>query len=449
MNSGPDARGAQVQLDVTVGLPADNRAVEYQSVLEALKLERQRFHAVLNALPVYVALLSPDYRIPFANRVFFERFGDPGTRRCFEHLFERTEPCELCETYKALKTMSPHRWEWTGPDQRNYSIFDFPFTDSDGSTLILEMGIDVTERKQAETELERHRAHLEELVQERTRLLERANAELKAEIAERKRTELALQEARSKLQAYAEDLEATVERRTANLKDALNELEHFSYAITHDMRAPLRALQGFSAILEEQCADCHRGSRDYFRRIQSAAGRMDQLITDSLNYSRIARQDMKLKPVDISSLLQSLVETYPNLQPDKADIRIAANMPCVLGNEAALTQCFSNLLGNAVKFAQPGVIPKVRVWSEVRTEDVGTGVGGSFVRVWVEDNGIGIPKVFRKHLFNLFERGSHHHEGTGIGLAIVRKVAQRMGGRVGVESEEGKGSRFWVELQRA
>jgi PAS domain-containing protein len=117
---------------------------------EAAKAERQRLNDLLEILPVYVVLLTPEYHVPFANRFFRERFGESHGKRCFEYLFGRTEPCEICETYTVLKTNAPHRWEWTGPDGRNYDIFDFPFTDTDGSTLIMEMGIDITEHKQAE-----------------------------------------------------------------------------------------------------------------------------------------------------------------------------------------------------------------------------------------------------------------------------------------------------------
>ena len=120
---------------------------------DAVKAERQRFNDVLEMLPAYVVLLTPDYHVPFANRFFRERFGESNGQRCYEYLFERTEPCEVCETYTVLKTNAPHRWEWTGPDGRNYDIYDFPFTDADGSPLIMEMGIDITEQKRAEAEL--------------------------------------------------------------------------------------------------------------------------------------------------------------------------------------------------------------------------------------------------------------------------------------------------------
>jgi len=120
---------------------------------EAIKGERQRFYDVLEMLPAYLVLLTPDYHVPFANRFFRERFGESHSNRCFEYLFGRSEPCEICETYTVLKTMAPHHWEWTGPDRHTYDVSDFPFIDTDGSTLILEMGIDITERKRAEEAL--------------------------------------------------------------------------------------------------------------------------------------------------------------------------------------------------------------------------------------------------------------------------------------------------------
>jgi PAS domain S-box-containing protein len=101
-------------------------------------------------------LLAKDYHVPFANKFFRERFGESHGRCCFDYLFQRSEPCEDCESYKALKTGAPHHWEWTGPDGRNYDIYDFPFTDSDGSLMIMEMGIDITEVKQAQAALRKN-----------------------------------------------------------------------------------------------------------------------------------------------------------------------------------------------------------------------------------------------------------------------------------------------------
>ena len=168
-------------------------------VAEAVRAERQRLYDVLETLPVYVVLLTPDYQVPFANRFFRERFGEAHGRRCHEYLFQRHEPCEMCETFKVLTTNAPHHWEWTGPDGHNYDIYDYPFTDADGAKLILEMGIDITDRKRAESELKKYHNHLEELVRGRTGELEAANTWLQSEIAERKAVEEALRESEQRL----------------------------------------------------------------------------------------------------------------------------------------------------------------------------------------------------------------------------------------------------------
>lgn len=145
---------------------------------EATKAERKRFFDVLEKLPAYMVLLTPDYHVSYANRFFRERFGEDRGKRCFEYLFNRSEPCETCETYKALKNMASLEWEWTGPDGRNYYIFDSPFTDVDGSTLIMEVGIDITERKQAEEALRRAHEELEERVEKRTQELRESQTDL-------------------------------------------------------------------------------------------------------------------------------------------------------------------------------------------------------------------------------------------------------------------------------
>jgi signal transduction histidine kinase len=118
-----------------------------------VKKERKRLFDVLEMLPVYVVLLTKEHHVAFANRFFRERFGDDHGRRCFEYLFRRSEPCEVCESYKVFETHAPHRWEWNGPDGRDYDIYDFLFTDADGSQLVMEMGIDITERNQVEKSL--------------------------------------------------------------------------------------------------------------------------------------------------------------------------------------------------------------------------------------------------------------------------------------------------------
>jgi PAS domain S-box-containing protein len=234
-------------------------------------------------------------------------------------------------------------------------------------------------------------------------------------------------------------LERLVAERTAKLQELVGELEHFSYSITHDMREPLRAMRGFAELLKES-VDKRLGQEEqmFVGRIIIGAERMDALIADALSYSKAVRQELAVAPVDVGKLLRGMLDTYPEFQSTNAAITIDGELPIVMGNEAGLTQCFSNLLVNAVKFVQEEKKAKVRVRGENR---------GGWVRLWVEDNGVGIPGEMLSRVFDMFSRGTSPAAGTGIGLALVRKVVDRMGGKVGVESEVGRGSRFWVELR--
>jgi PAS domain S-box-containing protein len=164
----------------------------HQRLEEALQAERKKLFAVLDTLPAYVVLLAPDYSVPYANREFEKRFGAAEGRKCYDFLFGRTSPCPSCETFKVLQTNAPHEWEWTGPDGRDYQIYDFPFPDTDGSPLILETGVDVTVLKEKEAEIQKMAAalrrsyeELEARVQDRTQDLAQSNAALQNEIAER------------------------------------------------------------------------------------------------------------------------------------------------------------------------------------------------------------------------------------------------------------------------
>lgn len=240
--------------------------------------------------------------------------------------------------------------------------------------------------------------------------------------------------------AFQAELERLVTERTSKLQETVAELEAFSYSVSHDMRAPLRAMQGYArALTNDYKEKLDPQARHYLERISRAAGRLDSLVQDVLAYSRVAQGDITLHAVDLERLIEDILSNYPEFQPPRACIQIQRPLHRVLGHEAYLTQCVTNLLGNAVKFVPPGVIPEIRVHSEVQNQKV---------RVWFEDNGIGIDPSHTDRIFQIF--GQVYPEkkfgGTGIGLAIVRKAVRRMGGAVGVESQLGHGSRFWITL---
>ena len=250
-------------------------------------------------------------------------------------------------------------------------------------------------------------------------------------------------ELEARLNDIQSQLEQRVNERTAELSATVSDLEAFSYSISHDLRAPLRAMEGYAQILQERLnKKLAPVENDFLTRITASAQRLDSLIQDVLKYSRVAREPVKLEPLDVEKLVKGIIRDYPNLQPPKAKIEIQKPLLPVQGNEAFLTQCISNLLSNAVKFVKPGDHPHVRVWAEELKQAI---------RLWFEDNGIGIAPENQRRIFGIFQRMHSHkeYEGTGIGLAIVKKAAERMGGRVGLESSLGHGSRFWLELPRA
>jgi signal transduction histidine kinase len=240
-----------------------------------------------------------------------------------------------------------------------------------------------------------------------------------------------------------ERLESAVRERTAKLRETVGELEAFSYSVSHDLRAPLRAMHGYAAALIEDAG--HKlalNEREYLQRISNAAQRLDRLINDVLTYSRLARTEVQFDRVDLDAVVRETLLQYPSLTSAQARISVAHPLGVVLGHEALIVQVVSNLLSNAVKFVLPGVLPEVKVYSKHHD-------GG--LRLWVEDNGIGIAPHNHTRIFGMFQRlnAEWAYEGTGMGLSIVKKAAERMGGRVGVESDEGKGSRFWLDLKSA
>ncbi len=269
-----------------------------------------------------------------------------------------------------------------------------------------------------------------------------------------RQTEEALREAQKTIQLYAQDLEKTVAERTARLRETVQELEAFSYSLAHDMRAPLRSMLGYADILVSEHADrLDPQAKNFLGRIAAAARRLDSMIRDVLSYSHILLEDLAMEPVDVRQLIEELIATYPNLRAAKACISVSPDIPVLKANTAALTQVLSNLLGNAVKFVPPETPPVVRVSAE-RMSGPSQGEAsknGPWVRLLIEDKGIGIDPAVHPRLFEMFQRFNRAglYEGTGMGLAIARKAMERMGGRIGVDSAPGQGSRFWIALPAA
>lgn len=231
-----------------------------------------------------------------------------------------------------------------------------------------------------------------------------------------------------------------IQKLNEELKDANAELEAFSYTVSHDLRAPLRSLTGYINVLMEDYGNrLDEKGRSHLQALHRAATRMDCLTRDLLAYGRVAREAIQLEPVRLQAALEDIVMHNHGGDGSRSHITIQAGESEVLAHRFLLEQCIGNLLSNALKFVRLGVTPQVCIRAEPMP---------GRVRLWVEDNGIGIESGYHGKIFNIFERVGdlQKYDGTGIGLAIVHRAVQRMGGSCGVISSPGEGSRFWVDF---
>ncbi len=248
-------------------------------------------------------------------------------------------------------------------------------------------------------------------------------------------------------------LEKEVEWRTRDIqaknKELLKkneEVENFIHIISHDLKAPIVSIQGFASILKTELGSALQGvNLDYFNRIQANAQQMSTLIMDLLEFSRVGRIEDKKETVDTTSLFKEIVEELkPEIDKQHIKVQLADCFPTLWGSRKRLNQVFTNLIGNAVKYMGQSSNPSIEIGYADKN-------GSNVCTVWIKDNGIGIKKEFQEKIFQIFQRAPNQLkvEGTGIGLSIVKKIVELNGGRVWVESEEGKGSQFFVNWLKA
>ena len=237
-----------------------------------------------------------------------------------------------------------------------------------------------------------------------------------------------------------EVLERRVEERTAQLEQANEELESFSYSVSHDLRAPLRVMDGFCRALEEKHSDqLDETGRDYLMRVRRGTDKMNQLIDEILTLSRVTRTEISTEHLDLSKVAEEVVFAIREAKHDHdVAVTIAPSMP-VCGDRGLLRQVLANLIGNAWKFTSKADQPAIEVG--VREEEGKT-------TYFVKDNGVGFDMNYVDRLFRVFQRlhSAADFEGTGVGLATVRRIVQRHGGTIWARSEKGEGAEFLFTL---
>jgi len=469
--------------------------------------ERQRLYNVLETLPAYVVLLDKDYCVPFANKVFRERFGESHGRRCYDFLFKRESPCENCETYKVLKTNGPHRWEWTGPDGRDYDIYDFPFVEADGSTLILEMGIDITERKRAEKQIRDVSLYSRSLIEASLDPLVTISAEGKITDVNQA-TELATGCSREELiGSDFSDYFTEPEKAKIGYKQVFSEgfvrdyplaIKHKSGKITEvlynatiytneagEMQGVFAAARDVTELkkAEEQAQESAKKLKDSERlaAIGATAGMVGHDIRNPL---QAITGDLYLAKTELAALpeneqkisaLESLDEIEHNIDYINkivADLQDYARPLNPRAQETNIKSVFNEILskngipkninvtvdidGKAEKImADPDYIKRVAANLTLNAIQAMPDGGKLTIRAYcdkqtndivitVKDNGVGIPENIKPKLFTPMM--TTKSKGQGFGLAVVKRMTEGLGGTVTFESTEGKGTTFIVRL---
>ncbi|MBI1814840.1 MAG: response regulator [Deltaproteobacteria bacterium] len=289
-----------------------------------------------------------------------------------------------------------------------------------------------------------------------------AKARIDAPLLERTiRYALQLRQVEDQVRRLNAELEERVHERTTQLEAANQELEAFSYSVSHDLRAPLRGISGFSkALMEDYAAQLDEQGQHYLKRINAAATRMGDLIADLLSLARVTRTEMTYRAVDLSALAQDILAELRNANPDRRiDLIVAPNITA-RGDALLLRTVMENLLGNAWKYT--GKQPSARIEfgvlnAEFGIERVGPSASDTLSSelcalhspvFFVRDDGAGFDMKYAARLFGAFQRlhNSREFEGTGVGLATVQRIVRRHGGRVWAEAAVGRGATFYFTL---
>ncbi|MFB3891917.1 MAG: ATP-binding protein [Phycisphaerae bacterium] len=505
-------------------LRAEEALRESEAKLKAVRAaaaERQRFMDVLDTLPVIIHIIRLDHRIVWANRAYRDALGDNVGKLCYASRFGRDKPCDECQAFVPLKTGKPHNWEWTLPNGRTFDIHNFPFADVDGSPVVLEMDIDITVRRAAETEMRRASQYARTLIEtsldplvtigpdgritdvnaatematgrRRDELIgtdfsdyftepDKARAGYQQVFREGTVRDYALEvrhrdghgtpvlynaalyrdeagkvvgifaaardvtelmKAQRALQEANENLERRVAERTAELARSNADLEQFAYAASHDLQEPLRMVNSFLKLLEKQYGpQLDDKAHEFIGFAVEGATRMSHLIRDLLEYSRVDRKGRKPEPTDSEKALGDALANLGSVIEESSAAVTHDALPTVMADPTQLMQLFQNLVGNAVKFRSPDRPCKVHIAAAKKD--------GKW-EFSIADNGIGIDAAQRERIFEVFQRlhTRDKYPGTGIGLAICKKIVERHGGKIWVESRPGEGSSFRFTLHGA
>ena len=362
------------------------KVTEKEEADKKVYLERQNLYNMLDFLPMAFHLQAPDYTVPFANKVFRERFGDPQKRLCHDLMHKRSKPCEVCTTFKVFEHGKDEITVWDAQDGRTYITVCAPFTDVDGSPLVMEMALDITDQENA-----------------------------------KKDALLAKEEAEKASHAKSE----------------------FLTSMSHELRTPMNAILGFSQLLDMDLENPLKPmQKNNVQHILKAGQHLLDLINDVLNLSKMeaGHIPISIEEVPLNSLISEVGNLIqPMLDNKNLSFKIMSTEMTVLADPVRLKQVLLNLISNSIKYNNHGG----RVSVECKK------LKNHNIKISVQDTGIGIKPKDLEEIFNPFQRinsKTETIEGTGVGLTISRKLTHLMNGSLEAQSEEGQGSCFSIIL---
>lgn len=372
-----------------------NELTRRKNAEERVASERQNFFNMLDQLPVCFHLQANDYSIPFANKMFRERFGSPDNKKCYQVMHNRSKACDPCSTFGIFDSLKTESSPWISPDKKNYMTVATPFKDFDGTTLIMEMAIDITSEQTIKGELRQVLDEQEKRIKERTLDLERSN----------------------------------------------NLLQEFSYFAAHDLKEPLRKIMIFSdRVREDMRAVLGGADHRYLDGIHGAAERMNFLIDDLLHLSQVSAQTVIFGEVNLNDIVDEVIGDLEPSYPGSRDNVNVQSLPSIKADKTQMYQLFKNLLSNSLKYAKTEEPLKVLIEAE--------SAGDGQCLILFKDNGIGFDDKYKSKIFKPFERlhGRNEYSGTGVGLAICKKVVELHDGELNVHSELNVGTTFTIHL---
>jgi PAS domain S-box-containing protein len=392
----------------------------YKQAEEALNAERRRLFSVLDTLPAYISLQTPDYVIRFANRTFKDIFGDPSGRYCYEILHGSRRPCTPCKGTMVFDLRSPERWEWDHINGKTYEVYAYPFTDADGSQLMLQLGIDITQRVQAEEALKMFANNLQTKNQQ-------------------------LEVLRNQLSVVNQDLDMMVRERTADVEKLLKQKDEFISQLGHDLKTPLTPLVALMPRILQQEQD--QKLKRLLEITNHNVAYMKDLVEKTLKLARMNSLyvELDLETLNLRAELNKVLQNYAFSFKEK-EILLKNNIPgsiSVRADRILIGEIFDNLVANAIKYMQKG--------QGTGTVSIDASRQQQVVIVAVKDTGIGMTREQLDKVFNEFYKADpsrHDLDSPGLGLSICKRIIERHGGSIWAESAgPGMGSTIFFTVE--